>query len=176
MNSEDGDEGDEQGSDGTEASEAEQPPKISSRQPSRRNSEKGLRGDKVVVNPSDPKRRGRPPGKRPKREPTRRSSRAPIPRLTPQDQAIVKPATALQTRKQLRKKTVSQPKPAEETGKQWEVEEIIDSGVDADTLEHFYHVKWKGYSSKHNTWEPKVNLVRCHDAIEAFETQKQSRK
>jgi hypothetical protein len=52
---------------------------------------------------------------------------------------------------------------------EWEVEQIVDSMIDEETMEHFFRVKWKGYSSKDNTWEPKKNLVNCKDLLEAYE-------
>lgn len=62
------------------------------------------------------------------------------------------------------------------SGQQWEVESIVDSQIDADTMEHFYKVKWKGYSRKENTWEPKSNLVGCQDALKEYERQKKKKK
>lgn len=32
-----------------------------------------------------------------------------------------------------------------------------------------YLIKWKGYSSDENTWEPESHVGKCHDMIEAFE-------
>ncbi len=54
----------------------------------------------------------------------------------------------------------------------WEVEEVVGSLIEADTYIHYYQVKWKGYSSKENTWEPKKHLSNCHEAIERFERSK----
>lgn len=63
------------------------------------------------------------------------------------------------------------------SGEEWEVEEIIDSRIEAGTLVHYYEVKWRGFSSKHNTWEPKVHLQNCKEAIEEFERgQQRSRR
>ncbi|VUC22823.1 unnamed protein product [Clonostachys rosea] len=61
------------------------------------------------------------------------------------------------------------------SGRQWEVERIVDSQIDADTMEHFYKVQWKGYSSKENTWEPKSNLASCQDALKEYERQKKKK-
>ncbi|KAF5665525.1 Testis-specific chromodomain-containing protein [Fusarium heterosporum] len=52
---------------------------------------------------------------------------------------------------------------------EWEVEEIVDSQVDATTKKHFYLVKWKGFSEKDNTWEPKEHLGNCLKMIRDFE-------
>lgn len=40
----------------------------------------------------------------------------------------------------------------------FEVEEIRDRGV-GDDGKALYLVKWKGYDSSENTWEPEKNLV-----------------
>lgn len=50
----------------------------------------------------------------------------------------------------------------------YEVEEVLDSGVDAETKKLMYLVKWKGYTSKHNTWEPKKNLSGASELIKQF--------
>ncbi|KAF5974298.1 Testis-specific chromodomain-containing protein [Fusarium coicis] len=56
-----------------------------------------------------------------------------------------------------------------ESTTEWEVEKIIDSQVDADTKVLYYQVKWKGFGSKENTWEPKKNLGKCTKLIKDFE-------
>ncbi|KAM0255665.1 hypothetical protein ACHAQJ_005508 [Trichoderma viride] len=53
--------------------------------------------------------------------------------------------------------------------KEWEVEQIVDSRIDEETLQHWFKVKWKGYTSKHNTWEPKKNLANCKTLVEKYE-------
>jgi hypothetical protein len=52
----------------------------------------------------------------------------------------------------------------------WEVQEILDSAIDADTLEHMYLVKWKGYPTADNTWEPKKNLAGAMGLVREFDT------
>ncbi|CAG7558491.1 unnamed protein product [Fusarium equiseti] len=52
---------------------------------------------------------------------------------------------------------------------EWEVEKIVDSGIDGPTGVHLYLVKWKGFSMKECTWEPKKNLGNCHKLIREFE-------
>ena len=82
-------------------------------------------------------------------------------------------ASKLPPAKEVRKKGIAKPKAAAGAGgREWEVEKIVDSRIDADTCEHFYQVKWKGYSSKDNTWEPKLNLANCPGLIRAFEAKK----
>ncbi|RGP79852.1 testis-specific chromodomain y 1 [Fusarium longipes] len=56
-----------------------------------------------------------------------------------------------------------------ESETEWEVEKIMDSGIDVPTGVHLYLVKWKGFSGKQNTWEPKKNLGNCLELIREFE-------
>lgn len=51
----------------------------------------------------------------------------------------------------------------------YEVEKIIDKRVNCYGLVE-YLVKWKGYSSSENTWEPKKNLLHLKYMIKEFET------
>ncbi|KAF3060485.1 hypothetical protein CFAM422_011260 [Trichoderma lentiforme] len=53
--------------------------------------------------------------------------------------------------------------------KEWEVEKIVDSRIEEETLEHYFRVKWKGFSDKDNTWEPKKNMANCKGLVEAYE-------
>ncbi|KAJ9151931.1 hypothetical protein NKR23_g2653 [Pleurostoma richardsiae] len=61
---------------------------------------------------------------------------------------------------------------AEPAGDEFEVEAILDSGVDDDTKEHLYLVKWKGYDVEANTWEPKRNLAHATDLLKKFTASK----
>ncbi|TFB02723.1 hypothetical protein CCMA1212_005101 [Trichoderma ghanense] len=89
--------------------------------------------------------------------------------------AAVKTAAATQRRGRPAKeaKAAKPAKAAAAGGKaskqEWEVEQIVDSMIDEETMEHFFRVKWKGYSSKDNTWEPKKNLANCRNLLEAYE-------
>jgi len=67
-----------------------------------------------------------------------------------------------------RAKIASGKKGPDESG-EWEVEAIVDDCIDRTTMQHQYLVKWKGFSAKDNTWEPKVNLARCSDLMAAYE-------
>ena len=49
------------------------------------------------------------------------------------------------------------------------MERIVGSCIDAETHEHYYEVKWKGFSAKKNTWEPKAHLANCRVAVADFE-------
>jgi hypothetical protein len=102
------------------------------------------------------------------REPLRRSSRTARARHVPQYETVSKAVVTRQGTKRQRQPG-RRPKPAMETSNEWEVEMIVGSRIDADSLEHFYEVKWEGFSSKENTWEPKLNLTGCHKAIEEYE-------
>ena len=116
------------------------------------------------------KRAGRKPGGPLRIEkPTRISDRVSKPRQRAAAQRATQP-------KPVTKRAASKKKTASKTaadrkasGQEWEVECIVDSMIDADTHQHFYEVKWKGFSSKDNTWEPKINLAKAQAAIRAFE-------
>ena len=54
-----------------------------------------------------------------------------------------------------------------EGGEEYEVEEILDSRRKGRTRNLEYLVKWKGWSSAHNSWEPKKN-VHAPELVEKF--------
>ncbi|KYK55898.1 hypothetical protein DCS_07863 [Drechmeria coniospora] len=58
---------------------------------------------------------------------------------------------------------------------EWEVEGIIDDCIEADTLRHYYLIKWKGWGTKHNTWEPKRNLVKCAEFLQNYHREKKDK-
>lgn len=106
----------------------------------------------------------------------RRSGRLATAHTTPQTQSTSN-ATKNRQPKKAQRKVISKPKAATKAGgREWEVEEVVDSRIDADTYEHFYKVKWRGYSSKENTWEPKTNLSNCIEAIRTYEKLAESKK
>ena len=53
---------------------------------------------------------------------------------------------------------------------EYEVEEILDSKLHRRKLK--YLVKWKGYGSEENTWEPEENLTHAKRLIEEFHRRK----
>lgn len=57
--------------------------------------------------------------------------------------------------------------PAKKKEETFEVEAIVDSRMVGKKKE--YLVKWEGYASKHNTWEPPSNLEAVKDMVAAFE-------
>lgn len=63
-------------------------------------------------------------------------------------------------------------KEAEPAEDEYEVEAIVDSVIDADTMEHMFLVKWKNYPASDNTWEPKRNLKGLLDLVREFEAKK----
>ncbi|KAK4153271.1 hypothetical protein C8A00DRAFT_33965 [Chaetomidium leptoderma] len=60
----------------------------------------------------------------------------------------------------------------EEAVDEFEVEDIVDSIIDADTMEHMYLVKWKNYPASANTWEPKMNLKGSLDLVRKADAKK----
>ncbi|KXX83223.1 Heterochromatin protein 1 [Madurella mycetomatis] len=57
---------------------------------------------------------------------------------------------------------------------EYEVEEIVDSAIDADTMEHMYLIKWKDYPENDNTWEPRKNLKGALDLVRKFDAKKKA--
>ncbi|XP_057339812.1 histone-lysine N-methyltransferase SUV39H2-like isoform X1 [Microplitis mediator] len=49
----------------------------------------------------------------------------------------------------------------------YEVEKILDKKIKDNEV--IYYIKWKNWSSDHNTWEPVTNLTDCSALIEAYE-------
>jgi hypothetical protein len=60
--------------------------------------------------------------------------------------------------------------------KEWVVEKILSYQRHNNSKEKMYHVKWKGWSSEYNTWEPAENLTHCELVIQEFHARKQIRK
>lgn len=117
-----------------------------------------------------PRKARKPKKELPPEKPTRTSDRVSKPRARAAAQSTVQPRSAAPKPKATKRKTASRvASPRKTSGQQWEVESIVDSIIDADTHQHFYQVKWKGFSKKDNTWEPKVNLANCQAAIKQFE-------
>nr|CAD7454919.1 unnamed protein product [Timema tahoe] len=54
----------------------------------------------------------------------------------------------------------------------YEVDKIVDHGVFDDGREYFL-VKWKGWGSNNNTWEPESNLPGCEEILLRYFKQKQ---
>ena len=53
-------------------------------------------------------------------------------------------------------------------GLEWEAEKVVGSRLNSEG-DREYRVKWIGWTSKHNTWEPAVNLVNSFDLITEFD-------
>ncbi|KJZ77541.1 hypothetical protein HIM_03265 [Hirsutella minnesotensis 3608] len=106
---------------------------------------------------------------KPPAHPHRRSSRIKTAAAPPVSKPAPRPSQKPRGRPG-RKPKVAATRSGTGAGKEWEIERIVDSRIDAATLEqHFYLVKWKGWAEKHNTWEPKKNLANCSAAIVAYE-------
>lgn len=117
-----------------------------------------------------PVRRARQPKRElPAEKPTRISDRVSKPRARAATQTKIepKPATTASKKKSASKSATK----SKTSGQEWEIESIVGSMID-ESHQHFYHVKWKGYSQKENTWEPKINLANAQAAVRAFEAGK----
>ncbi|GAB1602640.1 hypothetical protein Ahia01_000543600 [Argonauta hians] len=51
----------------------------------------------------------------------------------------------------------------------YEVEAVVDHTDEEDV--NYYYIKWKGWSTEFNTWEPESNL-ECHELIEEYHRRK----
>ncbi|KAK0630022.1 hypothetical protein B0T17DRAFT_506527 [Bombardia bombarda] len=68
-------------------------------------------------------------------------------------------------------------RPRADAAETYEVEEIVDSRIDADTMEHMYLIKWKNYGADQNTWEPKTNILEgAADLLQKFDLHKKKPK
>jgi hypothetical protein len=56
----------------------------------------------------------------------------------------------------------------------YEVEKIVDKKISAG--KPLYLVKWKGYDSSENTWEPLKHLDKCGTVLKDFEQQHSNKK
>jgi len=56
---------------------------------------------------------------------------------------------------------------SEEEEESWEVEEIIDYQYCKESEQGLYQVKWVGWATESNTWEPEAHL-ECHDLLVGF--------
>lgn len=87
--------------------------------------------------------------------------------------SVAAPPTSVSATPKLRRRVAKKKAPAVATAaatrQEWEIERIVGSRIEADTMRHFYLVKWRGFDAKHNTWELKRNLDKCSDAIVAYE-------
>lgn len=50
--------------------------------------------------------------------------------------------------------------------KEWEVQRIVDVRINEDESREFL-IQWKGYKSKHNSWEAE-RLLNCPNLIETY--------
>ena len=57
-------------------------------------------------------------------------------------------------------------KPKAKKQKTYEVEKVVDSKGSGKNVE--YLVKWEGFPSSENTWEPAANLASCKEVCPTF--------
>lgn len=121
---------------------------------------------------ASPKKRGRPSASAVRASPTKKKMKTGVAkgRVTkpgrPRGRKTVAAAgkrTASPTKKKAQKKRGRKPK----SDKEWEVEEVMAVRTTESGKEEFY-IKWEGYGSEENTWEPAENVANCRRAIERF--------
>ncbi|KAI9171857.1 Testis-specific chromodomain Y 1 [Paramyrothecium foliicola] len=132
-------------------------------------------GQSTKSRPEPPRQRGRPRGPRAKSQGASRHS-ARIEKRNQSSGLRGQASVNSQQPKSLSKRgrgrlRLSRKADSRVVEKEWEIERIVDSYIDSDTCEHFYQVKWKGFSAKENTWEPKVNLTHCPAILRAYEAE-----
>ncbi len=72
----------------------------------------------------------------------------------------------------LSKKLKSSDEEFENSREEYEVEKILDRKH--ENGENYYLVKWIGYDSSENTWEPIKNLIHSREIIKEFELKRES--
>jgi hypothetical protein len=65
---------------------------------------------------------------------------------------------------------------SDEDTEEWEVERILNRKVSSADGKILYLLKWKGYSRKHNTWEPEAALEGCPKLLKQFEKERRAAK
>ena len=75
---------------------------------------------------------------------------------------LIKESSAAQRRRRSQSNALAQPEASEE----FEVESIVDSRTLDGQV--FYLVKWRGFTARHNSWEPAYNLVHAQALIDNF--------
>ncbi|KAL4452987.1 hypothetical protein ABPG73_011068 [Tetrahymena malaccensis] len=80
----------------------------------------------------------------------------------------------LKSQKQQQKENNDQLDSSQDASDEYEVEKIVDKKTENGQI--FYKVKWKGWDSTYNTWEPENNLFRVSEMIEEYEASKKYQK
>ena len=55
-----------------------------------------------------------------------------------------------------------------ESEQEYQVEKIVDWDYDVEMTIRLFLVKWKNYSSKHNSWVSETELKKCGDILKEF--------
>ncbi|KAF4528788.1 hypothetical protein B566_EDAN017276 [Ephemera danica] len=78
--------------------------------------------------------------------------------------------------KKSRVEVASSPNNQEESeeSQEYVVEAIVGKKYDKSTMTFLYEIKWEGFPSSQNTWEPEANLTHCKDMIADYELKKGS--
>jgi hypothetical protein len=61
----------------------------------------------------------------------------------------------------------------DDTEQEYEVKQILDNKQVSG--KPYYLMKWKGYNTSENTWEPIKNLTGCHQLVQQYYSQRGQR-
>ena len=68
---------------------------------------------------------------------------------------------------------ISAPDAIESREEEYNVEQILDWAWNNDKQQMEYRIKWEGFDSAENTWEPLIHLTQCQEQLAHFHRQRE---
>ena len=68
---------------------------------------------------------------------------------------------------------ISAPDAIESGEEEYNVEQILDWAWNNDKQQMEYRIKWEGFDSAENTWEPLIHLTQCQEQLAHFHRQRE---